>query len=188
MIVWLALLVIFFLVMSTEYFSWRTGVPTVASFRPTRSKIIDALKARAAAHKGSAPFSIIDLGSGHGQLAAQIARALPDAEVTGIEISFVAWAIACLRKIIFGPKNMTFKCIDFWPYDCSKADAIVLFLTPNVIDRISQKLLAELKPGAIVVSNECALSGGWEPVEIIDTGLYKVQIFVYRQGHHAPKN
>lgn len=188
MIVWLILLVIFFLVMSTEYFSWRTGVPTVASFRPTRAKIIDALKTRAIAHKGSTPYSIIDLGSGHGQLAAQIARALPDATVTGIEISFVAWAIACIRKLIFGPKNMGFKCVDFWPYDCSKADAFVVFLTPNVIDRISQKLWAELKQGAIVVSNECALSGDWQPVEIIDTGLYKVQIFVYQQGSHAPKN
>lgn len=182
MITWIVLLVIFFLVMSTEYYAWRTGVPTVASFRKVRGVMLDVLKRHHAEYKGSELYTIIDLGSGHGQLATLIARALPDAKVTGIEISFVAWFISYARRLLGGPANLQFKCVDFWPYDISKLDAVIIFLTSNLIERMAKKLRAELKPGALIISNECPLENGWEPIEILETGVFKVKVYVYKQA------
>ncbi len=184
--VWFVLLIIFLAILSPEYFAWRTGVPTVASFRPARKKIIEILQK----HFGSADTSptIIDLGSGNGQLTRQIALTLPKANVIGIEISFMPWLISKLRQLFFGPRNLHYQRVDFWSYDCGKVDAVVLFLTDNVLDRISQKLAKELKTGALVVSNECPLTGDWQPIETVDTGLFKCQIFVYQQCHDQTLN
>lgn len=181
MIVWYVLLVIITLVIITELYSMVTGVPTVASARASRREITKALEKAASQHTGPAPFSIIDLGSGNGQMAARIARTLPNSKVTGIEISIVPWAISTLRQKIFGPRNLEFKRESFWPYDCSKADAITVYLTGQVMQRVSEKLRAELKPNAMILTNEIPLQGDWQPTEIIETGFLKMKVYVYRQ-------
>lgn len=181
MIIWYILLFIFFLVALTEWFTFRTGVPTIASFPPSRRKMIEVLTQHSNAHNETTPFTIIDLGSGNGQLANKIARALPKAKVTGIEISFVPWVISTLRQLVFGPRNLKFLRVDFWPYDCSKTDAVVVYLTGQIMERVSQKLRAELKPGALVITNEIPLQGDWEAKEIIETGLFNMKIYVYQQ-------
>lgn len=180
MIVWYVLLFILALVAMTEFSTWRTGVPTVASFRPSRRKIIEALIKYGS--PATSPCTIIDLGSGNGQLATKIARALPHASVTGIEISAVPWLISFLRRAVFGPGNLVFKRVDFWPYDCARTDAVVVYLTGPAIERVSHKLRAELKPGAIVITNEIPLQGDWQPIEIFETGFLNMKVYVYRQG------
>jgi SAM-dependent methyltransferase len=182
MIIWYILAFILLLVAITELSTWRTGVPTVASFRPSRRKIIEALTKYSAAHTSPTPYTIIDLGSGNGQLASKVAKNLPQTEVTGIEISPVPWLLSYLRRAIFGPRNLKFLRVDFWPYDCSKTDAIIAYLTGPVITRVSEKLRKELKPGAIIITNEIPLQGDWKPLEIIETGFLKMKIYVYRQG------
>ena len=181
MIVWYVLLFIFCLIAITEYFTFRTGVPTIASFPPSRRKMIEVLTKYSVGRDASNPYSIIDLGSGNGQLANKIARGLSHAKVTGIEISFVPWMISTLRQTIFGPKNLRFLRVDFWPYDCSKTDAVVVYLTGKIMERVSQKLRAELKSGAIIITNEIPLQGDWSPIDIIDTGLLNMKIYVYQQ-------
>jgi trans-aconitate methyltransferase len=185
MIVWGILFLILVLVAATEFSTWRTGVPTLASFRPSRRKIIDELQTASAAHKGSTPFTIVDLGSGNGQLATQIARALPKATVTGVEISMVPWLISWTRRIVFGPANLRFRRESFWPFDCTETDAVVAYLNGAVIKRVSEKLHAELKPGALVITNEIPLQDGWKPIDTIPTGFLTMKIYVYRQGDAA---
>ena len=182
MLIWSILLLILVLVGLTEFSTLRTGVPTVASFPPSRKKIVEVLRKDRATHGEAEPYRIVDLGSGNGQLATAIASALPDATVTGVEISVVPWAIASLRQKIFGPRNLEFRRQSFWPYDVSNADAVVLYLCNDVLPRISQKLRDELKPGTLVVINEIPLQGTWQPVETIETGFLKMKVYVYRQG------
>jgi SAM-dependent methyltransferase len=181
MIIWYILLVIISLVILTELFSVCTGVPTVASARASRRTMTEILKKRSAS-AGSNVFNIVDLGSGNGQLAARIAREIPKAKVTGIEISIVPWGISFLRQKIFGPENVEFRRQSFWNYDCSQADAVTVYLIGKVMERVSEKLQKELKPGAMVLSNEIPLRGDWQPVEVIETGFLGMKIFVYRQG------
>lgn len=181
MIIWGILTVILVLVAATEYSTFRTGVPTLASFPPSRRKMIEVLSKHVDAHNGTAPYAIIDLGSGNGQLASKIALAFPNAEVTGIEISFVPWLISALRRLVLGPKNVRFRRIDFWTYDCSTTDGIVIYLTGKVMERVSAKLRTELKPGAIVLTNEIPLQGDWQPLEVIETGFLSMKVYVYQQ-------
>jgi len=179
----LILLVIFGLFLSHEYYNFKTGVPTIASFPSARRKIIEILQKDFAARAASGqPYTIIDLGSGSGQLAWRIARALPDARVIGVEISTIPWLHSVVRQRILGPKNLDYKRADFWTFSCAEADAVVTYLTENIIERVSEKLRRELKPGALVAANDVALRGDWKPVDSVATGLLKMQIFVYRQS------
>jgi SAM-dependent methyltransferase len=178
MIVWYVLAVLFLLILSCEFYAFKTGVPTIASFPSARRAIIKILKAKV---PPGAPFTIIDLGSGSGQLARAIARALPNAYVTGVELSPVPWLRAVVWQKLFGPQNLAYARADFWAYDCRQADAVVLYLTENIIERMGEKLRRELKDGALVVANDTALRGDWQPIETVPTGFLKFKIFVYRQ-------
>ena len=182
MIIWYILLVIITMVIITELFALFTGVPTVASALASRRDITKRLQKDYAEHgNGAAGYSVIDLGSGNGQMATKIAKALPKSTVTGIEISIVPWMLSTLRQKIFGPKNLQFRRESFWPYDCSKADAIAIYLNGKVMKQVSEKLRAELKPGAIVLTNEIPLQGDWQAEEIIETGFLGMKVYVYKQ-------
>jgi len=179
----LILLLIFCLFLSCEYYAYKTGVPTIASFPSARRKIIEILQKDFAARAPAArSYTIVDLGSGGGQLSWHIARALPRAQVIGIEISWIPWLRSVLRQRLRGPSNLQYQRVDFWSYDCATADAVVTYLTENIIARVSKKLRRELKPGALVAANDVALRGDWQPIDSIPTGFLKMQVFVYRQS------
>jgi hypothetical protein len=167
--------------LSCEYYTLKTGVPTVASFPAARHKITGLLREHYAARAAGQTYTIIDLGSGGGQLCQKIARALPQAHVIGIELSYLPWLRSVLSQRLFGPRNARFLRVDFWSYNCAGADAVVLFLTGNILDRVSDKLRCELKPGAIIVTNDMKLSGGWTPIADDSAGLLKTPVLVYRQ-------
>lgn len=168
---------------SCEYYKLKTGVPTVVSFPSAQKKIVDILKAKIP--NNSSSYRIVDLGSGGGQLCRRIASAYPKAEVLGIEISFLPWLRSFLVQKLMGPANLQYKRIDFWHFDCSNIDVVVLFLTGNILDRMGKKLHQELKPGTYVIANDERLGDGWEPIDIIDNPVFWVfysKIYVYRQS------
>jgi hypothetical protein len=101
--------------------------------------------------------------------------------VTGIELSCLPWLRSVLRQKLLGPKNLDYKRADFWPYDCAHADAVVVFLRGNVIERLGDKLRRELKPGALIIDNAVLFHGDWQPVETHTVGMLKSKVYVYRQ-------
>ena len=183
MLLTLLLIVILIAFLSTEYYAFKTGVPTIASFPSARRKVLEVLQK----HMGAQTCTILDLGSGNGQLANKIARSFPTATVMGIEISLVPWLFSVLRQRLFGPANLTFLRMNFWTYDCSTTDIIIIFLTENIIDRVSTKLQQELKEGALIIANDTALRGKWAPIDTLNTGLFNMKIFVYRQTKPAER-
>lgn len=164
-----------------EYAFNKTGVPTLATLPRMRRKMITRLKQDAVSHAGQL-YTIIDLGSGNGQLSRAIARAIPTAQVIGIEISYLPWLRATLTQKLFGPANLTYQRRDFWNYDCSKINAVVLYLVGKKMARIGAKLHRELKPGALIISNRYALRDGWQPQETITfRTFFKNTLYIYRQ-------
>ncbi len=128
-------------------------------------------------------YHIIDLGSGRGELTRMIARALPDAHVTGIEMARGPFRQSVFLQKLFGPRNLAYQCLDFLTFDCSSTDAIVFFLTPILAQKAGEKLVKELKPGSLIVSHTFPLLGMWKPIEIIDYRTpFKEKIFVYRKN------
>ena len=72
------------------YYCWRTRVPIVPTQAPARAEIVAAVKAEVAARPG-ARLKIYDLGSGTGSLCMAVARAVPEADVVGMELAWPAW-------------------------------------------------------------------------------------------------
>jgi SAM-dependent methyltransferase len=182
-VVTLVLLVLFFMaVASYDYYERKTGVPTFPTLPAVRKKMIELLQKDAEARPAH-PYTVLDLGSGSGQLLAKIARAMPQARFIGIELSFIPWLRSVVRQRLFGPKNIEYKRLDFYGYDCSVADAVVTYLPGKVMERVGAKLRKELKPGTLIVTNGFALRADWQPIEAMTVGtLIKLKVFVYRQG------
>lgn len=180
--IWYVMAAIIVLVASCEYFAWKTGVPTLASF-PSARKTVRAVL-REAFERGELPrdASILDLGSGNGQLAMSLARAFPAARVTGVELSLVPWLVSVLLLRLSRLNNLDYVRGDFWAYDCARYDVVVIYLTENVIGKVGDKLRREMMPGAWVIANDTALREGWVPVLTRETGLLGMKVYVYRQG------
>jgi SAM-dependent methyltransferase len=160
------------------------GVPNIRTAPAIRKKIIERLKADAAV-KGKVPYVVIDMGSGNGLFTRQIARAMPEAKVIGLEISTLAyqWSLAFQR--LCGIKNLEYKKADFFAYDMAEADAVLVFLTIYDMGRVGKKLNENLRPGTLVTCNKFQLGDGWTPQETIDVStLYPHQktLNVYRKA------
>lgn len=184
LLIGLAGLIVFGVVfLSYEYYERKTGVPTFPTMPNVRRQIIAYLKTEHTA-RGGGNYKILDLGSGSGQLAFGLARALKDAEVTGIELSYVPWLRSVLRQRLWGVKNLRYIREDFWPHDISGFDAVITYLPGTIMERVGDKLHKELKSGAIVIANGFHLRAGWEPVETSEHNFFvffKTKLFVYRK-------
>jgi len=171
--------IVTFLVLSYFYYSIRTGVPTFPSLPVARDKIIDLLredKMRAA----TPSYKIYDLGSGSGQLSWAIARAFPDAEVVGIELSLFPWFRATLWQKLTRQHNLRYLRTDFLKYPIGDADAVLIYLMEGVVQKVGAKLQRELHPSAMVISNKYHLPG-WQPEQTLPLPFTK-RLLVYRQS------
>jgi len=165
-----------------EYEESKTGVATFPTMPGVRRKIIEVLK-KDFDSRPDRPFVILDLGSGSGQMTSRIARALPEVQVIGIESAYLPWLRSVLRQKVFGPSNLPYKRLDFWPYDCSGAAAVVTYLPGKIMERVGEKLRRELRPGALIIANTFPLRAGREPHEIIALRApFKTNVYVYKQG------
>ncbi len=182
MLFWGVVLAFLLAVASCEYYAWRTGVPTMTSWPSVRKKMIELIVAEASERPKAGPvFRVLDLGSGTGKLSLEIGRALPQAEIVGIELSVVPYYLSLIRCALWRVPNATYCREDFWHTDISGYDAVVIYMTSKIRDRMSQKLRDELSPGALVLVNETHLSGGWSPSGIHRVGLMGVEVVVYRK-------
>lgn len=168
-----------------ELYTFKTGVPTVTSFPSIRRKMVAILKEEISQHSHKKDFEILDLGSGIGQLCHEIARALPETKVTGVEYSLPPYWLSRVRAFLWrytkGIKNVSFKRDDFWCYDASHADAVVLYINDNARTKMAAKLKKELRTGTLIISNETYLPD-WEPIAVHKVSFLKLKVVVYRQS------
>jgi len=159
----------------------RKNVPTLATGIAARGKITQILQLETE-KRGDKPYTIIDLGSGRGELTRFIARAIPHATVIGIEMAKIPFWQSVMLQRWFGPKNLSYQCLDFFPYDCSHVDAVVFYLSGPFARRVGEKLWNELQPGALVISHTFALEAPWQPAEVLNfRSPFKEVIYVYRK-------
>ena len=160
----------------------RKNVPTLATGFAGRGKMTEILRQEVAQHQG-APYTIIDLGSGRGELTRHIARALPQAQVIGIEQARIPFWQSRMMQRWFGPANLSYQGVDFFPFDCSKVDAVVFYLSGVFAQRVGEKLHRELKAGSLVISHTFPLLGAWTPTEVLHfRSPFKETIYVYRKA------
>lgn len=141
------------------------GAPFVRSSR----KKIEMMVAAAKIKPGEI---VIDLGSGDGTLLIESAR--HGAKAIGVDINpFLVWYSRIRVKWArFGGRVKIFR-EDFCNQSLKDADVVFLYLWPQTIEKLTTKLVSELKPGARVVSNAFPIPG-WTPLES------KNGVFLYR--------
>jgi SAM-dependent methyltransferase len=104
---------------------------------------------------------VIDLGSGDGRNV--IAAAKRGARAMGVEYNPELVALARRAAAQAGvAENATFVQGDMYEADISQASALILFLIPSNLAKLTPKFIA-LKPGTRIVSNTYEIGGGWEP-------------------------
>lgn len=158
---------LFFLLWDAYALIVNKGIPNIRTAPAIRKRIIGLLKEHAANHTGPGPFTIVDMGSGNGLFTRDIARALPEAKVIGLEISKTALAWSNALKRLFRLQNIEYISQDFYSYDLGSANAVVMYLTVFQMESMGKKLHDELQPGTLITSNRFKLGDGWEPDDIV---------------------
>lgn len=107
---------------------------------------------------------VIDLGAGDGKIVINLAKQGIAAE--GIEINPVLVKKAQLKIKQAGLEELAeVKKGNFWKLDYSDYDVIFLYGTTYIMERLEEKLMQELKPGAVVISNFFQFPN-WEPESV----------------------
>ena len=159
----------------------RTNIPTLETPSNMIRAMANILKEDFDTKK-PVTYQVVDFGSGDGQLTRKIAHTLPQANVLGIENAKLPYTQSMFFKKIFGIKNLDYQQTDFFDYDCRNIDAVVMFLSIQISQKLGEKLYNELKPGAIVLSNEFELKGQWPKPETLERFTpFKTTLFIYRK-------
>ena len=121
---------------------------------------VSTTRARIAAFIAAVPMKpgqvLVDLGCGDGRVL-RYARRHYNIRAIGFEVNLLAYLKA--RILGLGLKNVELRFKDFWSQNLAEADVVFCYLFPDVMQKLSAKLKAELKPGTLVVSCNFALPG-----------------------------
>ena len=175
----------FLLLWNAYILVFNKGVPNVRTAPAIRKKVIKELIAQKGDKK---KFHVIDTGCGNGLFTREIAKAIPDAQVIGIDCDKVALFWANFWKKLLRIKNVKYICEDFYAYDLSEMDAVVLYLTKYDMARMGKKFNNELKNGAKIYCNRFELKDNWSPQIIHNIKTkYPLQgkLHVYQKGLKA---
>jgi hypothetical protein len=119
---------------------------------------------------------VIDLGSGDGRIVLTAAKVF-GASGFGVEIKdeLVKLSNQAAKKESVADRVKFIKA-DLFKTDISQATVLTMYLLPNTVNMLKDKLLSELKPGTKVLSHDYPLAG-WIPEKYVQMDLEdKIQI------------
>jgi len=113
---------------------------------------------------------VIDLGSGDGRIVLTAAKVF-GASGFGVEIKDNLVREANEAARIQGVSDRAkFFTRDLFKTDISKATVLTMYLLPNTVNMLKDKLLTELRPGTRILSHDYPLSG-WLPEKYVQMDL-----------------
>ena len=122
--------------------------------------------------------TVVDIGCGDGRLI--FAAAEKGANAIGYEISLIPYLIAKVRWLFFAQrKNVSIRFKNLWRVDLGQADIIYVFLLPQVLKRLEEKMEKELKPGARVIVHCWALPN-WKPMAVSEAAN-ELKFYIYQK-------
>ena len=137
-----------------------------ALYLPTPHHAVEAMLRLA---QVSARDVVYDLGSGDGRIPIAAART-HGARAVGIELDGRMIRRARCNALEAKVSNLVeFRQGDLFLVNLREATVVTLFLFPEMNQRLLPKLLAELRPGARIVSHRFGL-GDWAPQQKIEAG------------------
>jgi len=113
---------------------------------------------------------VIDLGSGDGRIVLTAAKVF-GARGFGVDINEKLVREANEAAKIQGiAERASFTIQDLFKTDIRKATVLTMYLLPNTVNMLKDKLLAELSPGTRIISHDYPLSG-WIPEKYVQMDL-----------------
>lgn len=160
-------------------YSVRTGISPMPSTSKARAQVLAALP-----HDNAGP--LFELGSGWGTLAFPMADLFPHCQVIAYELSPLPYLVSRCRQRLFPRANLSIRRENFLEVSLAGASVIVCYLCPSLMERLAQKLEAEVRPGTLVISNTFSFRK-WssEKVHVL-TNLYATRVYVYRVPPYSP--
>jgi SAM-dependent methyltransferase len=130
-----------------------------APFVPTPLPVVERMLELAKVTPGDVVY---DLGSGDGRVVITAAQRY-GARGVGIELNPV-WVRDARRfaEALGVADKVTFRIEDLFTTDLREATVVTLYLYPAMNRKLAPRLLAELRPGARIVSHEYGI-GDWPP-------------------------
>jgi len=119
-------------------------VPLYLSNKQTVQALADLLAKRG-------PSRFLDLGAGVGSTTVPLADHLPDSHFTGYENAPLTWLLG--RILSLGRPNIAWKWDDLWQARLGDYDVVYAFLSPAPMEKLWQKVEAEMTPGSLFISN-----------------------------------
>jgi len=136
---------------------------------------------------------VIDLGSGDGRIVLTAAKVF-GARGFGVDINekLVKEANEAAKQQGIADRA-SFTTQDLFKTDISKATVLTMYLLPNTVNMLKDKLLAELHPGTRIISHDYPLTG-WVPEDtkqfdledkVAITGVTTTIIYLYKVPAHV---
>ena len=172
--------------LAVPWWGWAAGLAVLALFYGggVATRVPLYLSNRAAARELAALLPALpgvaacDLGAGLGGPTLRLARARPDAHVTGVEASPLPWLICRLRAI--GVRNARMRFGDLFAHPLEGYALVYAFLSPAPMPRLWEKARREMAPGSLLVSNTFAIPGVEPERTIALPGRADARLLVYR--------
>ncbi|QLC25929.1 methyltransferase domain-containing protein [Parasphingopyxis algicola] len=135
-------------------------------YAETRPEMVAAMLRMAQVRSGD---RVIDLGTGDGRILIAAARDF-GASGLGVDIDPVLVREAEANARVAGVAERTaFRAEDLFETPIADADVVAMFLLPEVNLRLRPRILAEMRPGARVVSHAFDM-GAWQPDDEVRAG------------------
>jgi SAM-dependent methyltransferase len=139
--------------------------------------VVDAMLALARVAPGDVVY---DLGSGDGRIPIAAARRY-GVRAVGVELDArLVERARCNARAAGVAHLVEFRQEDLFATSLHEATVVTLFLFPEAAARLRPKLVAELAPGARVVSHRFGL-GGWPPEREVDAGGHPLLLWTIPQ-------
>ena len=123
--------------------------------------------------------AIYDLGSGWGNLVIRLAKAYPERQIVGYELSYFPYLITNIIKSLLRLNNLVLYRENYLKADLSKASVLTCYLFPKAMEDIESKLANEENDVRFVISNNFALPSH-QPCKVLELmDFYRSPVYLY---------
>lgn len=149
---------------------------TRVPYYPTSQPMYEAILTQLPSDR---PFRFLDMGCGFGSMLAYLSAERPQGQFVGVEIGPLPYAIAKLRFMLTPKRKVSIALKDFWKMSLADYDYVYTFLAPGPMEKIWEKVRAEMKKGSVYLNNSFPAHDKPDLVIEVDDDK-KARLFIHR--------